>query len=132
MAAAVLWAAKAVAIGSAGGLGRSPAEAPLFFLGMICWAVAVVTGGLGLSRGRSAGVRVLAVLAAVAAAALFTLLISAAVVAVQPDRPSWIWGEVNLWVLAIVTLVVAFGAVGAHSRRSSAAERTISAPTGVA
>lgn len=43
LAAATSWAAKSVPIGVAGGLDKSPLEAPLFFAGLISLAVAVVT-----------------------------------------------------------------------------------------
>ena len=43
VAAALLWATKAVVIGIAGGLGESPLESPLFGLGLLAFVVGVVS-----------------------------------------------------------------------------------------
>ena len=51
IAAATFWTAKSIAIGLAGGLDKSPLEAPLFFLGLISFVVAVVALGVALTAG---------------------------------------------------------------------------------
>jgi MYXO-CTERM domain-containing protein len=110
VSAVVLWAVKAIAIGVAGGLDRSPLEAPLFFAGLLCFVTAAVTLGVALTRGRSAWLRVLTgVIVAPAAGVAFPVLVDALVGAFQSagqDRP-WVWTEFNLWAAAIVALALA-------------------------
>jgi len=100
------WTVKAIAIGVAGGLGRSPLESPLFLLGLVAFVATVVLLALALSAGRAAGVRVLVVVGAVAAGVAFSVASNALVTAVRPANPSWVWGEVNLWVGAAVLLAL--------------------------
>jgi hypothetical protein len=119
-AAAILWAAKAVAIDIAGGLGRSPFEGPLFFLGFAAILVAVVSLGLTLSAGRSRLVRGLTGAACILAAVLVSVLAGAVVALVRPAHPGWAWEEVNLWVLALATLAMAgWGLLRTTPARSS-------------
>ncbi len=105
--AVALWAAKAVAISLAGGLGRSRAEGPLFLAGLACFLVAAVSLGLALTRGRPVALRLAAgVLGPVTGFAL-AMIIDTALRSVRPSDPSWVWGEVNLWVTAPLGLVLA-------------------------
>ena len=123
VAAAVSWTLKAVAIGTAGGLGRSPFEGPLFFAGLLSFVVAAIALGVALTRGRPRWVRV--VTGAVVAPAVgigFTLTIDALVGAVRPESPlrHWVWTEVNLWVVALVALALAVTARGRETAPRSA------------
>jgi hypothetical protein len=105
--AAALWAAKALAIAIAGGLGKSPAEGPLFLLGLLaCVAAAAVTGMALVERRTTAG-QVLAALGGIVAAAVYGTLEGALVQAIQPTHPGWVWGELNLWILVLTILGVA-------------------------
>lgn len=107
LAAVISWTLKAVAIGTAGGLGESPVEGPLFFAGLISYVVATVAVGVALTRGRPTWVRALAgVVAAPAVGIGFNLTVGALVAAVQPADPlrHWVWAEVGLWVVALAGL----------------------------
>jgi hypothetical protein len=108
-----LWTAKAVAIASAGGLGKSPLEGPLFMLGLLsCVAGGVLVGAAAFAH-RSIGWRIGgAVLSLVAVAAAGTVA-QAVVDAVQPSHPGWVYGEINLWASMLV-LVVAAVSLGAR------------------
>jgi hypothetical protein len=120
--ACALWSAKAVAIGIAGGLGRSPAEGPLFLLGLVACVVAAAVTGMAVAHRRTTGGQVLAAVAGIVVAALYGTLEGALVSALQPAHPGWVWGEVNLWVLALTVLGVA---ATAHLRRGA---RAVPAP----
>ena len=108
LAAAAAWTAKSVAIAAAGGLDRSPLEGPLFFLGLACFAVAVVSLGVAATAGLPAWVRAAAGVGAFAVGFALTLAVDAVVEAVHaPGVRHWVWSEVNLWVVATVGLTVA-------------------------
>ncbi len=106
LAATFFWTAKAVAIGIAGGLDRSPLESPLFLLGFVSFLAAGVTTGLALTRDRSRLASVLAAIGCVLAGIMTAGIGGSVAAAIQPANPSWVWGEVNLWVamLAMVAL----------------------------
>jgi hypothetical protein len=106
------WTAKAVAIGLAGGLDRSPLEGPLFLLGLVSFVATVVLLALALTAGRPPVVRAVAVLVGVVAGAGFSIVTNAVLTAVRPADPSWVWSEVNLWVGAALV----FGLVLATDR----------------
>lgn len=103
--AAGAWTAKAVAIGIAGGLGRSPLENPLFFLGLAACMVAMAACGVAWARRAAVPVRIAAGLGAVVAGWLTVVLVGALV----GDRTAghWAWTELNLWVVAALTLGLA-------------------------
>ncbi|GAA1643213.1 hypothetical protein [Georgenia ruanii] len=115
--AAGAWTAKAVAIGVAGGLDRSPLENPLFFLGLAAWMAALATCGAALARAASTPVRFAAGLGAVVAGWLAVVLIGALV----GDRAAghWAWTELNLWVVGALTL----GLAAWLGRRTDPADR---------
>lgn len=105
-AAVLAWAAKAVAIGVAGGLDQSPAEGPLFLLGLLCGVVAAGALGVSAVRGAPVWVRVLAAIGAVLALLLVTGLTSNGFAAVATND-HWVWSEVGLWIVAIALLALA-------------------------
>ena len=121
-AAAALWTAKSVAIALAGGLDRSPAESPLFFLGLIASLVAVSSLLLIWTFGRPWPVRLLAALAGLPALFLLVLALETMIEWVQPAHPGWVWSEISLWVVAAGLLGAAIvvrrqsgrGAIPAH------------------
>ena len=112
--AVVTWTAKAVAIGLAGGLDESPAEGPLFLLGLLAAAVGAAALGAALAVGRSVAVRAIAGVAGVVTLLLVIIGGGAVAGAVQPADPSWVWAEVNLWVAALLLLGAANGAQARH------------------
>lgn len=100
--AVVLWAAKATAIGIAGGLDKSPLESPLFAAGLVSALVGAGALGAWVLAGRPAWLRVLGAVAAVVLLMLSALIGGSVAAALQPEDPSWVWAEVNLWVSAVV------------------------------
>ena len=110
VAAVVSWTLKAVAIGTAGGLDKSPLEGPLFFAGLLSFVVAVVAVGVALTRGRPLWVRaVTGVVVAPVVGIGATLVVDALVGALRPTDPlrHWVWAEINLWVVAAAVLALA-------------------------
>lgn len=101
------WAAKAVAIGTAGGLDLSPAEGPLFFLGLGANVAAVACLLLVLARHRPRGQRVLVALSALPLVFALGLVTRGVVWLFEPPDPHWVWAELNLWVVAVALLCVA-------------------------
>lgn len=110
------WGLKALAIGIAG-LGESPLESPLFFLGVLGLVVAMTSLGWTVASGRPIAMRALASGGALIAGIAFSLTVLALVSAfVSSDH--WAWGELNLWVTAVVLLAfVAFAERGGFSSR---------------
>lgn len=107
LATVAAWTAKAVAIASAGGLGRSPWEGPLFLLGFACLLVAVASIGLAAAVGQSFARRALSATASIVATVVVALLVNLVVARLEPSHPGWVWGELNLWVLALLALAAA-------------------------
>ena len=103
--AVVAWAVKAVAIGVAGGLDKSPFEGPFFLLGLVCFVVAVGTFAVSAVHGWAA--RLGAVVAAVAGTVVVTVVTGVLIDAVATSD-HWAWYELNLWVMSLGLL--AFGA----------------------
>lgn len=109
IAAATFWTAKSIAISLAGGLDKSPLEAPLFFLGLISFVVAVVALGVALTPGRHALVRVAAGVGGFVVGFVLTLLVDAVVGSFETAGAErhWVWTEFNLWVVALAALTLA-------------------------
>ena len=120
-AAAGLWALKGLAIGSAGGLGESPFEGPLFFAGLISFIVAAATLGVAALPGRGRAIRALAGLGTVLLGFAVAAGVDALVSGFQPPAPDrhWAWTEVNLWVVAALALLLALRLDRARSDRST-------------
>lgn len=114
LSAVISWTLKAVAIGTAGGLGKSPFEGPLFFIGLISYVVATVAFGFACTRGRPRWVRVvIGVVVAPVLAIGVSAVIGAVVGALQPADPDrhWVWAEVGLWAVAILALTLTLASV---------------------
>lgn len=105
--AVVFWAAKATAIGVAGGLDKSPLEGPLFVVGLLSALVGAGALGVWLLAGRPAWVRALGALGVIVLLVLSAGIGGSAAAALQPDEPGWAWGEVNLWVSAALLAAAA-------------------------
>ncbi len=102
--AVLVWGLKALVIGLAGGLDKSPAEGPLFFLGMLVYLVGVVAIGLALTAGRGLVGRVLGVVVTVAVLFAVWLAVDTVIASLAPENdPHWVWAELQLWVIAVVT-----------------------------
>jgi peptidoglycan/LPS O-acetylase OafA/YrhL len=106
VAAVALWSAKAMVIGVSG-LSRNPAEDALFFLGLAAALVGSAALGAAQAGGRSRAARVAAAAAGVLAVIAVAGLTQAVVTLVQPADPSWVWGELNLWVAALALVTAA-------------------------
>lgn len=103
--AVAAWAVKAVAIGVAGGLDKSPFEGPFFMLGLVSGLVAV--GALAVS---AVGRRQWWARAGAAVGGLVALIVvvgvtSAALEAVATSD-HWVWSELNLWVVSLAVLAL--------------------------
>lgn len=105
--AAVAWAAKAVAIGAAGGLDRSALEGPLFLLGLVSGLVGAGALGVALTVGRPLWQRVAASALGIVVFLLVVAVTASAMAALTPADPGWVWSEVNLWVSAVLLVVAA-------------------------
>ena len=106
LATTFFWTAKAVAIGIAGGLNRSPLESPLFLLGLVCCIVAAAATGVAVAHRQTVLGRTLSAAGGIVAGALVAVAANAVVAAVAPPSPGWVWGEVNLWAMALILLTV--------------------------
>jgi hypothetical protein len=100
--AVVFWAAKATAIGIAGGLDKSPLESPLFLAGLISALAGAGALGAWVLAGRATWLRVLGAVVAIVLVVLSAGVGGSVAAALQPEDPGWVWGEVNLWVSAAV------------------------------
>ncbi len=109
VAAASTWTAKAVAIGIAGGLGKSALEGPFFFAGLVFFVVAVVALGVAVTARANIWLRLAAGVCAFVVGIAATLVVDATVAALASSAPDrhWVWAELNLWVVALVALAVA-------------------------
>ena len=106
LAAAGLWAVKALVIWNAGGLDKSALESPLFLLGLVATVIAYAALGLVASGGRSVILRVVAVVVAVAAGVVVAGLSALLAAAVLPSSAGWVEEEAGLWIAAAVTVAV--------------------------
>ena len=101
--AVVCWALKAVAIGAAGGPGRSPLEGPLFALGLACFVVAVCSFALSVVGRPEWWAK-----GATVAGAMVTVVVFAVVSGLAVDQLAttahWAWGEMTLWLPALAVL----------------------------
>ena len=118
VAAACLWSAKSLFIGLAGGLDKSPLEGPFFLVGLVASVVAMVALGLALTRHRPVWLRAVAGLGTLIGGFGLAMAVDASVGLVETADPGrhWVWAEVNLWVLAALTLALA---LAAHRRETA-------------
>ena len=108
VAAVTFWSVKAVAIGVAGGLDKSPLEAPMFFCGLVSFIVAVVSLGVALTGRSRIWVKVVGGIAAAAVGIVFTSIVDGAFNAFREPGPErhWVWTETNLWVVSLTVLAL--------------------------
>jgi hypothetical protein len=101
------WAGKGLVIALSGGVGHSPLESPLFFAGLLTYALTTVLLGLLVSVGRHRAVRAVAVVATPVACVLLAGLVEELLILFRPPDPSWAWGEAIFWIGGLVVLVLA-------------------------
>lgn len=101
--AVAIWALKAVAIGIAGGLDRSPVEGPLFVLGLLSLVVAFVATGLAMTAGRGIAVRILGAVGGLLVGALMFMLLEDPVGSLVPESAGWVKEEAGLWAVSLVS-----------------------------
>lgn len=116
LVSAGFWAAKAVAIGLAGGNDLSSLEGPLFVVGFAFHVVALVTLTLWWTRNRHVGVRALSLVGIIAATFLVISGFEWLLAAIEPADAGWVWVEVNLWIVAAVLLALTWSAVRGASQ----------------
>lgn len=124
LACVLFWAAKAVAIGIAGGLDRSPLESPFFLLGLLAHVTTIVLLGLLLTGGRPVVVRGLVVVGLVAAGIALDVVGAMVLESVRPADPSWVWSEINLWFGAVLVLTLVLVLVRRLGTRATSTPRT--------
>lgn len=100
----VAWGLKAVAIGAAGGLDRSPFEGPLYLLGLIAIVVAFAALGVAVAGQRSVIVRAVGAVLGVLVGFGLSMLSSVAATALVPDSAGWVQAEAGLWFSALLAL----------------------------
>lgn len=105
IAGAASWAAKAVSMGL--GQSQSTQASLLFLLGLFCCLVGAAAYGVAVTEGRPWAVRAAAGVGAVVGFAAFSAMTIAVLSAMGlSDTDHWAWGEVNLWVSALLLLVL--------------------------
>lgn len=120
--AVVAWGLKAVVIAVAGGLDRSPLEAPLFFLGLVLLVAAFVAAGLALTAGRGNVARVLGVVGALVVGIAVSGLVETGVGALVPGSAGWVQEEAGLWAISTMTAVAFLVWWAAARRRAGTSE----------
>lgn len=118
-ASAALWAAKAAVAALTGGNSDSPMATVLFLLGMVAHASALILLMVSWLPSRGLASRVLASIAGVLLGGVLTFVVNLLIGAIQPADPHWVWGELNLWVIATVVLVAAVATVSRRSHMPS-------------
>jgi hypothetical protein len=106
LATIVFWLLKDVSIATAGGLGKSPLEGPLFLLGLLSCTVGGVLVGIAYFARRGVGWRVLGAVGVAVGLTVLAMVVQAVVQAVQPAHPGWAYAEVNLWVMMLALLAL--------------------------
>lgn len=108
--ALVLWLADDIVIARRGQPGDGWLDTVLFLGGGVAMIATVAALGLVHAEGRSRLRRIATAFGAVLAGALLTGVVQLVVVRLQPEDPGWAWGEINLWVLMVVVLVLVWAA----------------------
>ena len=90
IAAVVAWALKAVAIGLAGGLDKSPRESPVFGLGLVAIVIAFASLGVALARERSLAYKIVGGVGGVLIGVALSALASTVAAAAIPDSAGWV------------------------------------------
>ena len=116
VAAAGSWGLKALVIGLAGGLDRSPLEGPFFFVGLVLLLVAFVAAGVAATTGRPRPVRILGGIGGALVGAVAFFLVETGVGALVPESAGWVKEEAGLWAISVLTAVALLLWVTAQER----------------
>ena len=100
----VAWGLKAVAIGAAGGLDRSPFEGPLYLLGLVAIVAAFAALGVAAAGQRSAVVRAVGAALGVLVGVGLSMVSSVIATELVPDSAGWVQAEAGLWFSALLAL----------------------------
>jgi ABC-type spermidine/putrescine transport system permease subunit II len=121
-AAVGCWTLKAIAIGMAGGLGKSPFEGPLFFAGLVSFVIAAVSLGVALTVRARTWQRIFAGVGAFGVGLVGFLVVDGLVASMRGPEESahWVWMELNLWIMGTVGLLVAL-----HAHRRGSGHRAL-------
>jgi len=103
---AVAWGLKAVAIGLAGGLDRSPFESPLFGLGLVAIVAAFASLGVAATRERPLTFRIIGGAVGLLIGLALSMLASFVAAALIPESAGWVRKEAGLWLSALLALLV--------------------------
>jgi len=103
---AVAWGLKAVAIGLAGGLDRSPFESPLFGLGLVAIVAAFASLGVAATRERPLTFRIIGGAVGLLIGLALSMLASFVAAALIPESAGWVREEAGLWLSALLALLV--------------------------
>jgi hypothetical protein len=101
---AVAWGLKAVAIGVAGGLDKSPLESPLFVLGLVAILVAFASLGVAVARERPLALKIVGGVVGVLIGFGLSMLASVVAAALVPDSAGWVQEEAGLWFSALIAV----------------------------
>ena len=113
------WGLKAVAIGAAGGLDRSPFEGPLYLLGLVAIIAAFAALGVAVAGQRSVVVRAAGAALGVLVGLGLSMLSSVLATELVPDSAGWVQAEAGLWFSALLALgVTAYWHLGRAGHRS--------------
>lgn len=125
-AAAGFWTAKAVTISVDGA--ESPVAGALFFVGLLSCLTAAAALGVALTQDRSRAIRVTTGIAGPILGGVLAFAVNAVVGLFHAPDPGrhWAWGEVNLWVLAALTLALAIRvAAGGRADRTTVQHQSL-------
>lgn len=117
---AAFWAAKAVAIGVAGGNDLSRLESPFFLIGFGFQVLALLALVLWWTRRRHVAVRAASMVGSIVATFVVISAFEAVLELVKPADAGWVWVEVNLWIVAAVLLTLTWRAASAARQSGTA------------
>ena len=106
--AMLAWGVKALVIWSAGGLGKSSLEGPLFLLGLALAVLACAAFGLAVTAGRAPWLRAVGLVAGAVGGTVLLLAIEDLVGGLVPDSAGWVSEEAGLWVGSAVIAAIVF------------------------
>ena len=115
--AMLAWGVKALVIWSAGGLGKSSLEGPLFLLGFALVVIACGAFGLAVTAGRPAWVRAVGLVVMVVGGTVVLFAIEDLVGGLVPESAGWVSEEAGLWVASALIAAIVLGGLAWRERR---------------
>ena len=107
VAAAIVWALKALAIWIAGGLNKTGLEDVGWIVGTLLFLATWAALGVAFASGRAIWLRVVAAVAGLVVGLIVFLVLDGAADGL-PDSAGWVQEEAGLWAAALVTIAVAW------------------------